>query len=146
MHSLLIASFLSKLFIYTIFILWSIYRHKRWHMSGTRLQNAMRSFFEYWSSREWEFEENQWSFLWVRAKGFFLIHIWSVLKRSIFCHECSHKSYVLISCFKWKRKSKVDIAKFITTRTLSTRIDMFVKNAVDWSFNYLFSRKIFIVY
>ena len=47
------------------------------------------------------------------------------------------KNYVSISWSKSKRNWKVDMTKFITTRTLSVSVNMFLKNVVDWSYNYL---------
>ena len=47
------------------------------------------------------------------------------------------KNYVSISWSKSKRNWKADMTKFITTRTLSVSVNMFLKNVVDWSLNYL---------
>ena len=47
-------------------------------------------------------------------------------------------TFLSISWLKSKRHWKADMAKFMTTRTLLIRIKMFLKNAVDWSFNYLY--------
>ena len=46
-------------------------------------------------------------------------------------------TFLSISWLKSKRHWRADMAKLITTRTLLIRIKMFLKNAVDWSFNYL---------
>ena len=46
-------------------------------------------------------------------------------------------TFLSISWLKSKRHWRADMAKFITTRTLLVRIKMFLKNAVDWSFDYL---------
>ena len=46
-------------------------------------------------------------------------------------NQCVQKRYISISCSKSNRKSKSDISKFITKRTLSTHINWFLVNAID---------------
>ena len=69
----------------------------------------------------------------------FLRNIYSLLKSTFFfpIDVAREVTFLSISWLKSKRHWRADMAKFITTRTLLIRVKMFLKNAVDWSFNYL---------
>ena len=89
--------------------LWSSSRHKmttfdayvtRWHTRRARVRNAMRSWFEYRWTRNWEFMRNEQIFLQLSMKSFPREPIYRLSNLIVSFHQYSQKRWISINKLK----------------------------------------------